>query len=164
MGQSDYLCFTIEDIQLGIPLHFIDRIIRSVAVFPLPNSPKIVHGLMDFYGDIIPVINLRKRLALVEKPISQEQVFIIITTKVRKLALVADTAAGVLSLSESDLMPSRQIDTGIEAMGVYRTDEGVLLIYDPEKFLTSRDEIHLKIAIQSAQKNSMIHDSTSETF
>ena len=156
MGLSDYLCFTIEDIQLGIPLHFIDRIIRSVAVSPLPNSPKNVHGLIDFYGAIIPVINLRKRLALVEKPISPDQIFIVIETKVRKLVLVADAAAGVLSLSESDLIPSHLIDTGIEAMGVYRTNQGVLLIYDPEKFLTSRDEIQLKMAIQSGLIN---HDS-----
>jgi purine-binding chemotaxis protein CheW len=151
MSLSDYLCFKIDDIRLGIPLHYVDRVIRSVAVQPLPNPPKNIHGLIDFYGEVVPVMNLRYQLALREKPVSPDQIFVMIKTKDRKLALVADQAEGLITLSESDLIPSHQLDRDIKATSVYLTTVGVVLIYDPEKFLSAREEIQLKISLQSKQ-------------
>ncbi len=149
MDFGDYFCFGIDGIQLGIPLHAIDRVIRSVAVSQLPNPPKIVHGLIDYYGTIVPVINLRHRLAINEKPISPDQLFLIVNTTARKLALVVDSAEGVISFSDSELISSGRLNSGIDASGVYRTDDGVLLIYDPEKFLTSEEEVQLETSMQS---------------
>lgn len=152
MDFEDYFCFRIDGVRLGIPLHHIDRVISSVAVNLLPNPPRIVHGLIDYYGIIVPVINLRRRLALRERSISPDQIFVMVNTAVRKLALVADSADEVISFSASELIPPGRLDSGIEASGVYRTNEGILLIYDPEKFLTSEEEIQLDASIQSEQK------------
>ena len=152
MGFEDYFCFRIEGVRLGIPLPAIDRVIRSVAVNQLPNSPRIVHGLIDYYGTIVPVINLRHRLAFKEKSISPDQIFVIVNTAVRKLALVADSADEVIPVTAQDIISGTRLDSGIEATGVYRTNEGVLLIYDPEKFLTSEEGIQLEASIQSEQR------------
>jgi len=151
MEFGDYFCFGIDGIQLGIPLHTIDRVIRSVAVNQLPNPPRIVHGLIDYYGTIIPVINLRFRLAINEKPISPDQLFLIVNTTARKLALVVDMAIGVVRFSDGELISSVQLDAGIEASGVFRTTDGVLLIYDPEKFLTSDEAVQLENYLKSEQ-------------
>lgn len=151
MEPGDYFCFGIEGIQLGIPLYTIDRVIRSVAVNQLPNSPPIVHGLIDYYGTIVPVINLRHRLAINEKSISPDQLFLIVNTTARKLALAVDSADGVISFSEGEMIASDRLNSGIDASGVYRTEGGVLLIYDPEKFLTSEEAVQLGKSIQSQQ-------------
>lgn len=151
MEPGDYFCFGIEGIQLGIPLYTIDRVIRSVAVNQLPNSPPIVHGLIDYYGTIVPVINLRHRLAINEKSISPDQLFLIVNTTARKLALAVDSADGVISFSEGEMIASDRLNSGIDASGVYRTEGGVLLIYDPEKFLTSDEAVQLGKSIQSQQ-------------
>jgi purine-binding chemotaxis protein CheW len=152
MGFEEFFCFRIEDVRLGIPLHHVDRIIRSVAVSLLPNPPRIVHGLIDYYGTVVPVINLRRRLALKEKTISPDQIFVMVDTSVRKLALVADSADEVAAFSASELIPSVRLDSGIEASGVYKTNDGILLIYDPEKFLSTEEEIQLEASIQSEQR------------
>lgn len=151
MEFGDYFCFGIEGIQLGMPLHTIDRVIRSVVVNQLPNTPPIVHGLIDYYGTIVPVINLRHRLTLNEKPISPDQLFLIVNTSARKLALVVDSADGVISFSDNELISSGRLNSGIEASGVYRTEGGILLIYDPEEFLTSEEAVQIERSIQSEQ-------------
>ncbi|MEI6140597.1 MAG: chemotaxis protein CheW, partial [Mariniphaga sp.] len=86
---DDYLCFSDDMIKLGIPLKYVDRVINAVAVCPLPNSPSTIHGLIDFYGTLVPVINLRNRLNLNELAISPDQIFVVVNTSVRKLVLVA---------------------------------------------------------------------------
>ena len=160
---EDYFCFRVNGVRLGISLHSIDRVIRSVAVNQLPNPPRIVHGLIDYYGTIVPVINLRCRLSLEEKPISPEQIFVMVNTTVRKLALVADSADEVFSFPARELIPPDSLYSGIEASGVYRMEGGILLIYDPEKFLTSEDEVLLEALIHSEQKNKPLNNAPSET-
>ena len=149
MKTESYICCRIDDIRLGIPLHYIDRVIRAVAVKPIPNSPQIIHGLIDFYGTVIPVLNLRNRFAIRELAISPDQIFVLITTKIRKLALVADLAEGIITMEDGDIIPASRLDARIEATGIYRTKDGVVIIYDPEQFLSGDDAIELDECIQN---------------
>lgn len=132
---DDYLCFSVETIKLGIPLKYVDRVINAVAVCQLPNSPSIIHGLIDFYGTLVPVINLRKRLNLSELAIYPDQIFVIVNTSVRKLVLVADSVHGLMSIQTSDIVTAKSFDQDLESMDIYRSDNGIILIYDTEMFL-----------------------------
>ncbi len=132
---DDYLCFSVDTIKLGIPLKYVDRVINAVAVCLLPNSPSTIHGLIDFYGTLVPVINLRKRLNLNELAINPDQIFVVVNTSVRKLVLVADSVHGLMSLQTSEIVPAKSFDQDLESMDIYRSDNGIILIYDTEKFL-----------------------------
>jgi purine-binding chemotaxis protein CheW len=99
--------------------------------------------VIDFYGTVVPVLNLRCRFAIREIPISPDQIFVLITTKKRKLALVADVAEGIITMEEKGIIPGSKLDARIEATGIYRTEEGVVVIYDPEQFLSGDDAIQL---------------------
>ena len=134
---DDYLCFSVDTIKLGIPLRYIDRVINAVAVSPLPNSPSTIHGLIDFYGTLVPVINLRNRLKLSDLAIKPDQIFVVVNTSVRKLVLVADSVHGLMSLQTSEIVPAKSFDQDLETMDIYRSDNGIILIYDTEKFLKS---------------------------
>jgi purine-binding chemotaxis protein CheW len=132
---DNYLCFSVDTVKLGIPLKYIDRVINAVAVCPLPNSPSTIHGLIDFYGTLVPVINLRNRLKLNELAINPNQIFVVVNTSVRKLILVADSVQGLMSLQTTDIVPAKSFDQDLESMDIYRSDNGIILIYDTEKFL-----------------------------
>ena len=134
---DDYLCFSVDKIKMGIPLKCVDRVINAVAVSALPNSPSTIHGLIDFYGTLVPVLNLRSRLKLMELPINPNQIFVVVNTSVRKLILVADSVQGLMSLQTSDIVPAKSFDQDLESMDIYRSDNGIILIYDTEKFLKS---------------------------
>ena len=97
--------------------------------------------MFDYYGQFVPVISLRYRLNLREMAITPDQIFVIVDTSVRKLALVADSVEGVKSLLKSDLIDPQNLNKGIEATSVYSTGNGILLIYDAETFLSGEDEI-----------------------
>lgn len=143
---DEYFCFAVENITIGISLQVVDRVISAVAVNRLPNSPGIVHGLIDFHGKIIPVINLRYRLALREKGITPDQVFVLVNTPLRKLAFAADSASGVISIPPREVITPAAVDRGIEATGIYRADDGLIFIYDTEQFLSSDDVIQIEKA------------------
>jgi purine-binding chemotaxis protein CheW len=138
---AEIFCFTIENQQFAIPLTCVDQVLMAVAVSPVPNSSELLHGLIDYHGTLVAVINLRFRLKLPLKPIRISNRFIIANTSKRKIALVADEVYGVIVPEIKDLISADDLDTDLEATGILRRDDGIILIYDIEGFLSNQDEI-----------------------
>ena len=149
-GQSiEIFCFNIDNQRFAISLSSVHRILRAVAVTPVPNSPVFIYGLIDYYGEIVPVINLRYRLNHVTKPIHIDDIFVIADTSKRRIALVVDEAEVVLTPASKDLFASSDLDSGIEAHGILRQDNGIIFIYDLEKFLSEEEEILMQEAMNN---------------
>jgi len=144
----EVLCFTIENRQFAIPVPVVDTVIRAVAVLPVPNAPEVIHGIFDFHGLVLPVINLRHRLNLPDQPVRPTDVFIIADTNKRKLALVADRADGIVSSKVSQVADALDIDPAFESEAILLRDDGIVLIYDIEKFLSASDEMQWNQALE----------------
>jgi purine-binding chemotaxis protein CheW len=56
--------FDIADEQFGVDILMVQEIIRSAKITAVPNSPEFVEGVINLRGNIIPVVDLRKRLYL----------------------------------------------------------------------------------------------------
>lgn len=146
---TEIFCFLIENQRFAIPLASVDQVLLAMAVVPVPNSPELIHGLIDYHGKVVPVINLRFRLKLPEQPIRITDIFIIADTSKRKIALVADEAQGVIVPDAKDLVSAIEIDSNFEAQGILRRDDGIILIYDMENFLAGEEEMKIQTAIDN---------------
>ena len=149
---SEIFCFTIENRRFAVPLSSVVQVLMATAVSPVPNSPPVIHGLIDYHGLVLPVINLRFRLNVLPQPILISNIFIIADTPKRTFALLADAADGVIAPNAKDLVSAADIDTGIAAQGIFRRDDGIILIYDMENFLSGEEEIILQEAIDNHMK------------
>jgi len=136
----EIFCFTVDNQRYAFPLISVDRILQAVEVNRVPNSPPLIHGLIDLNGSLVPVVNLRYRLKLPDQPIRASDYFIVVDTPKRKIALVIDEIEDVIIPSAKDLVPASALDMGLDATGILRCDDGIILIYDLETFISSRDE------------------------
>lgn len=146
---SEIFCFTIEKQLFAIPLATVDQVLMAMAVTSVPKSPPIIHGIIDYHGVVVPVINLRFRLKMPARPIRINDVFIIAETSKRTIALVADEANDVMVPDVNDMTSANELDSGFEPAGIFRRDDGIILIYDIEHFLTAQEEIELQTAIDN---------------
>jgi purine-binding chemotaxis protein CheW len=151
----DIFCFIIGDIRLAIPLTAVVKVIRAVEVTPVPNAPKIFHGLINYHSNIIPVINLRHRFNLVETDIIPEQVYLITKTKERMIALVADKAEGVVVSKRENIFSSEFLKQSVESTGITLTTDGMLFIYDIEKFIEVNEIVQFDKAIEIEDNQSL---------
>ena len=55
--------FSLAEEEYGIPITLVQEIIRYSAPRPIPGSPFHVEGVINLRGRIIPVVDLRARLA-----------------------------------------------------------------------------------------------------
>ncbi|WP_239027007.1 chemotaxis protein CheW [Geomonas oryzisoli] len=129
----------------------ITRVIRAAALTPIPNAPDIVLGILDLQGDVIPVINLRKRFRLPERDIGCDDHFVVARTGRLALALHVDSTEGVCEQPAGGLVPADDIVMGTEFLaGVTRTAEGLVLIHDLDTLLFAEEEKQIRAALESA--------------
>ena len=153
MDQNEEIfCFTMDNQRYGFPLFSIDRLLQAVTVNAVPNSPPLIHGLINYYGSFVPVINFRHRLHLPEKPIRASDYFVIVETPKRKLAIVIDDIEDMIIPSAKDVIQASSLDSGLDNMGFLRQEDGIIFIYDLETFISSGEEEMLQEIIDNVSK------------
>lgn len=150
------LSFTVGEFLLAIPLRVIVRVIHAVYATPLPMTPETIPGVIDYHGTVVPVLDLRKRLGITAVALHPANRFIIAHLHQRKIALVVDEIRDILSAGTSQAEPLMALfeQSGMEGIG--QDHNGMFIIYDPEKFLSSIDLIRLDEAIRK-QTETKLH-------
>jgi purine-binding chemotaxis protein CheW len=133
------LTFMIDNQPYALLAESVSHVIHMIQIVPLPDLPPAVSGIINFHGDIIPVYSIRRKIGLIDK-ILTTNVLILTKTQTRTIALVADAVGDVLDYQDeiitSDVI---HLDTpGIS--GIIRTQNGMILIHDPDKFLSASEE------------------------
>jgi purine-binding chemotaxis protein CheW len=140
---QDLLIFFIEEQRYGIQLSDIERIIRAVAITKIPDAPEFIEGIIDYYGEVIATINIRKFFRYPEQELRLSDRFIIVKTPKRKLALIVDEVDDVLSPNFQDLYNSQYINSGLKFIQILRDDDGIIFICDVENMLDESEDIEL---------------------
>jgi len=143
--------FSLDNQRYALPLLAVDRVVRMVAITPLPKAPDIVLGVVNFQGQVIPVINMRRRFSLPEKDIALTDQLVVAHTSRRPVALVADAVHDVIAGSAQSLIETENILPGIEYVeGVVKLGDGLILIHDLDKFLSLEEESYLNQALETS--------------
>ncbi len=152
MKKSDFLViFTLDDQRYALPLHTAERVVRMVAITPLPNAPDIILGVVNFQGRVIPVINVRRRFCLPEREIALTDKLVVAHTARRDVALIVDSVLDVLAGSEQNFITTANILPKLEYVdGVVKLTDGLIIIHDLEKFLSLDEESSLDRALEAS--------------
>ncbi|GAB6907511.1 Chemotaxis protein CheW [Desulfosarcina cetonica] len=138
--------FIIGDELFGVDILSVQEIIRDVAITAIPDSPAFLEGVINLRGNIIPVIDLRKRLKLMAQPKPEDQSLwiIILTVEGRVTGFVVDRVTKVLNVPVSSIKPPPDIVvSGLKRQyigGVCKLEERLLILLDFERVLMA-DEI-----------------------
>ena len=146
------VAFSLNDQRYALSLSAVERIIRAVEITALPKAPAIVLGIVNVGGRIIPVVNVRQRFHLLDREIEPRDQVILGQTGRRTVALVVDEVSSVVARPESEVIAAHEILPGLEGLhGVARLEDGMILIYDLDKFLSLEEEAVLDRALAKAE-------------
>jgi purine-binding chemotaxis protein CheW len=143
--------FTLAEQRYALHLERVERTARMVEITPLPKAPEVVLGVINVHGEIIPVLDIRKRFHLPEQETCLSSQMIIASTKRRLVALVADAVNGVVTLPEGGLVQPASILPQLEYVeGVALLDGGMVFIHDLDAFLSLKEARELDAAIEGS--------------
>jgi purine-binding chemotaxis protein CheW len=99
------LCaFRVGDEEYAIDLRRIREILQPLPITPVPRAPEYVDGVMNLRGEVIPVVDVRKRLGLTPRAGGRAKV-LVVTVAGRVLGLVVDAVSEVVRLPRSAIGP-----------------------------------------------------------
>jgi purine-binding chemotaxis protein CheW len=146
---EELLVFELEGVSLALPASRVDEVLRAAALLPLPTAPPVVMGLLDLRGAPVPVLDLRPRLGLPARPLRASEHFVVFRALGRQLALRVDRA---LDVARGGPTASFEADAAFapDALlaGVTRRPGGLLLIHDPDRFLSSDEVLALDASVR----------------
>lgn len=104
--------FGIGKGMFGVDILMVQEIIRSTPITEVPNSPSFVEGVINLRGDIIPVIDLRKRLNLYEDKLhagNEKSWILILDIEGRVTGFIVDKVNEVLKIDEKSIEPAPEV-------------------------------------------------------
>lgn len=127
--------------QLGKEEYAVDiiqskQIIKISKITPVPNTPEYIRGVINLRGQIVPVVDLRRRFDI--DGIAQNERIITVEIKDSLIGLVVDNINEVLWFDLEELEPAPEVDGGIRqeyVMGVVKRGERLLVLIDLNKML-----------------------------
>jgi len=164
-NSPEILVFSLATKRFAIPVNLIAKVIRAVAVTPVPDAPDTIHGVIDFHTEILPVINLRQRFGLPAKEISESDRFIIIHNQSRKIVLVVDAAEEIRKTSDKDYAYAEKLlsekltgKSGLKGgpvSGFVADENGIIVIIDVERLLSDGLSNQLSLVIEMQEEGSL---------
>jgi len=141
--------FTLDEQFYALKLAAVERVVRAMEVTRLPDAPTVILGILNVQGQIIPVVNLRRRFRLPEREIDLGDQIIIAHTKTRTVALVVDAVTQVSAIAEQDMVTGEEIAPGlVYVQGVAKLADDLILIHDLDLFLSTEEEKTLDEAME----------------
>jgi purine-binding chemotaxis protein CheW len=125
--------FRLDGQRYGAPITLVREVGYMQAATRLPLTPDWVEGVIDLRGEVLPVINLRRRLGLPEKATTEETRLMVLTSGERSAALIVDEVDTVTALTEEQIgQPDPGLLPGAEEYltGVARTEDGLIVLID----------------------------------
>ncbi len=144
---SHFVVVALDEQRFALPVAAVDRVVRVVYVTPLPEAPPIVAGIVNVHGEIVPVLNLRRRCGLVDREIELDHQLVIAHTSRRTVAFIVDSSE-VIACAADELIPVEQIASALDySQTVFRRSDEMILVYDLDSLLSGNDELSLTGAI-----------------
>lgn len=83
----------------ALPLAVVERVIRAVAITPLPNAPAALLGGINVHNRAIPVLNTYHYFNAPAREVKPADFLVLLEIMHRRMALLAHRVIGVVALS-----------------------------------------------------------------
>lgn len=145
----EILPFAVADQAGGVRLENVRQVVRAAEILPLPRAPRFIGGVLDFHGQIVPVVNVRERLGLGKIDIELTDRFIISDAGGLLLALHVESVGTVSTaeIKQASSDSALSIGEGLGVAGVAPLPDGTLLIHDLGRFFTASEREALDSAL-----------------
>lgn len=101
------LCtFRIGGEDYAIDIMRVREIIHPLPITRVPRAPASVEGVIRLRGEVLPVLDVRKRLGLPEGPPSRRTRFLVVHVARRRIGLVVDEVCEVIRIPREEIRPA----------------------------------------------------------
>jgi purine-binding chemotaxis protein CheW len=147
------LTFSLDNVFYGVNVDQVREVKNFEGATPVPCAPPYVKGVTNLRGEVVPVIDLRKRIGLSDRKENEPSIMVVVQDK-HPIGVIVDSVTEVLTLQKKD------IETGPESLltgsldgvvGIAKHNKDLIVLLDIVKVLSNDNMSSMKENIKGFQ-------------
>lgn len=132
------MAFEVSNEIFAVDVLAIKEVLRFSGATPIPRSKPFVLGLINLRGNVVTVIDGRKRLNVSEKEFSDETRVIIIDGEEDSIGILVDSVREVIDIDKDKVEPtsSNGQDEQSFIQGIYHLNDELHILIDHSSLLS----------------------------
>ncbi len=135
-----FVTFTMAGEVYAFEIQNVETIINVVPITRVPKAPKHIDGVINLRGEVIPVINTKRRLRLKETPSNSTDQIIILTFDEEKVKVgfLVDSVKEVTSLAETSIEPPNRVSESVDIeylRGVGKVGSDIIILLNAHRIV-----------------------------
>ena len=139
---TQWVTFFLDNEKYGIKVMQVQEVLRMTEIAPVPGAPHYVLGIINLRGNVVTVIDSRKRFGLPEKEPNDATRIVIIEAGDNVVGILVDSVAEVVDLRASEIESAPNVGTDESSkyiQGVSSQEKELLILVDVDKLLTDEE-------------------------
>lgn len=143
MSSSQQFCtFLLDGHFFGTPVSQVQEVIQHQEMTRVPLAPEVVAGLINLRGQIVPALDLRRRLGMAARPADRLPMNVVVRTSDGAVSLMVDEIGDVIEVAQESFEQPPENLQGLArevVLGVYKLSGKLLLALDIDRIVEIRD-------------------------
>jgi len=137
-----WVTFRLDKEVYGINVTQVREVLRITEIAPVPGAPGYVLGIINLRGNVVTVIDTRKRFNLPSIETDDASRIVIIEVEGQEVGILVDSVAEVVDIPADQIEPAPNIgheESSRYIQGVSSIDGELLILVDLNRFLTEEE-------------------------
>lgn len=136
---TQWVTFRLDNEKYGIKVMQVQEVLRLTEIAPVPGAPDYVLGIINLRGNVVTVIDSRRRFGLTEKEPDDATRIVIIESDNQVVGIMVDSVAEVVDLTAAEMETAPNVgndESSKYIQGVSSRGDELLILVDVNKLLS----------------------------
>ncbi len=137
-----YVTFRLDDETYGIGVMQIQEVLRYTEIAPVPGAPDYVLGIINLRGNVVTVIDTRRRFGLADAEITDASRIVVMESDSQVMGILVDSVAEVVYLKASEIETAPNVGNEESAkfiQGVCNKNGELIILVEFDKMLSDHE-------------------------
>lgn len=137
------LIFGINGEHYATDIMEVERILGYEPPRKLPDSPEFIEGVINYEGNILPIMDIAKIFGLVEEKSKNDAKIIVAKQRENKIGIVVDVVSEVRDIEAENIETAPDIVAGISKRyikGLIKIDGRIIIFLNLGTILTEEEK------------------------
>ena len=142
LAGGEFLTFRLGAEEYGIDILKVQEIRSYEQPTRIANAPEFIKGVVNLRGVIVPIVDLRVKLACPSAEYNSFTVVIVLNVRGRVVGAVVDSVSDVLEIAAGTIKPAPEMHTSVDTSfitGIGSINERMLILMDIEALMSSAE-------------------------
>ena len=141
-----WVTFRLDSELYGVNVLQVQEVLRATEITPVPGAPEYVMGIINLRGNVVTVVDTRKRFELSPRPMDDASRIIILESDHQVIGILVDSVAEVVEMRASEIETAPGVGSEESAryiQGVCSREGELLILIDLKRLFTEGEQREL---------------------